>query len=130
MATAQEVINEAAEMAQILATGQTLNASMNSVALNRLNDMLASWESDGIYLGLPELSTATEILVAAADVRAIKYGLCVELMMHYARPLRPEIVQSAALGKIDLRARYHQPIELTIPVELRVTTDSNILTGQ
>ena len=129
MATAQEVINEAAEMAQILATGQTLNASMNSVALNRLNDLLASWESDGIYLGLPELSTSTEILVDAADVRAIKYGLCVELMMHYARPLRPEILQAATLGKIDLRAKYFQPIELTIPVELRVTTENNILTG-
>jgi len=130
MATAQEVINDAAGMAGILATGQTLNASMNATALNKLNDMVSAWESDGIYLGLPNLVAADDVLVDAADVRAIKYGLCVELMMHYARPLRPEIVQTAAMGKTDLRAKYHQPIELKIPVELRITTENNILTGE
>lgn len=129
MATAQEVINDAAGMAGILAAGQTLNASINSTALNKLNDMVSAWESEGIYLGLPNLVAADDVLVDAADIRGIKLNLCVELMMHFARPIRADIMQEARFAKSDLRAKYFQPIELKIPVELRITTENNILTG-
>lgn len=130
MTTAQQVINDAAGMAGLLATGQTLNASINSTALNKLNDMISAWESEGIYLGLPNLTTSDDVLVDASDIRGIKLNLAVELIMFYARPLRADIMQEARLSKSDLRAKYFQPIDLTIPVELRVTTSENILTGQ
>lgn len=130
MATAQQVINDAAGMAGILATGQTLNASINSTALNKLNDMVSAWESEGIYLGLPNLTASDDVLVDAADIRGIKLNLAVELMMHYARPLRADIMQEARFSKSDLRAKYFQPIELKIPAELRIATENNILTGQ
>lgn len=130
MATAQQVINDAAGMAGILATGQTLNASINSTAITKLNDMISAWESEGIYLGLPNLTASDDVLVDSADIRGIKLNLSVELMMHYARPIRADIMQEARFAKSDLRAKYFQPIELKIPSELRVTTENNILTGQ
>ncbi len=130
MATAQQVINDAAGMAGILATGQTMTAPENAVALTKLNDMISAWESDGVYLGLPNLISSDDVLVDASDLRGIKLNLAVELMMHYARPIRADIMQEARFSKSDLRAKYFQPIELKIPVELRITTENNILTGQ
>lgn len=130
MTTAQQVINDAAGMAGILAVGQTLSASIQSTALSKLNDMLAAWESDSIYLGLPTLVSSDEVLVDAADIRAIKQNLAVELMMHYARPLRPDIIQQANNGVVLLRAKYGEPIELEIPIELQINTTQNILTGE
>lgn len=130
MTTAQQVINDAAGMAGILAVGQTLSASIQSTALSKLNDMLAAWESDSIYLGLPTLVSSDDVLVDAADIRAIKQNLAVELMMHYARPLRPDIIQQANNGVVLLRAKYGEPIELEIPIELQINTTQNILTGE
>lgn len=130
MTTAQQVINDAAGMAGILAVGQTLSASIQSTALSKLNDMLAAWESDSIYLGLPTLVSSDEVLVDAADIRAIKQNLAVELMMHYARPLRPDIIQQANNGVVLLRAKHGEPIELEIPIELQINTTQNILTGE
>jgi hypothetical protein len=130
MATAQQVINDAAGMAGILATGQAMTAPENAVALTKLNDMVSAWESEGIYLGLPNLISSDDVLVDASDLRGIKLNLAVEFMMHYARPIRADIMQEARFSKSDLRAKYFQPIELKIPVELRITTENNILTGQ
>lgn len=130
MTTAQQVINDAAGMAGILAVGQTLSASIQSTAISKLNDMIAAWESDSIYLGLPTLVSSDEVLVDAADIRAIKQNLAVELMMHYARPLRPDIIQQANNGVVLLRAKYGEPIELEIPIELQINTTQNILTGE
>lgn len=92
--------------------------------------MISAWESEGVYLGLPNLVAADDVLVDAADIRGIKLNLAVELMMYYARPMRPDIMQEARLAKSDLRAKYFQPIEMTIPVELRISTTENILAGE
>jgi 3D (Asp-Asp-Asp) domain-containing protein len=130
MATAQQVINDAAGIAGLLPAGQALNSAINATALDKLNDMIAAWESEGIYLGLPTLVAADDVLVEAADLRAIKLNLSVELMMHYGRAIRADVMQQSRLGKIDLRAKYYNPVTLTVPVELRVATAENILTGQ
>ncbi len=130
MATAQQIINDAAGIAGILPTGQSLSADINSTAISMLNDMLTAWESEGIYLGIPNLVYADTVNVNASDLRAIKLNLAVELMMAYSRTPRLDVSSEARLGKNDLRAKYHNPITLTIPVELRVSTAENILTGQ
>lgn len=130
MTTAQEIINDAAGMAGILATGQPVGDAMNETSLRRLNQMLAAWESDGIYLGVPALDNSDDVLVEAADISAITYGLTAELYMQYGRPARADVLQTAATKKATLQAKYYRRIELKIPAELQTFATQNILTGQ
>lgn len=128
MATAQQVIEDAATIAGVLADGQTIGASMNATILRALNNMLQSWENAGPFLGLAELDFADTVRVPAADIRAIVLNLALDVFMIYQRPLRADVAQMAQQATNDLLIRYAPNRELEIPVELQVYTAGNILT--
>lgn len=126
MATAQEIINDAATIAGVLAEGQTIGASMNSIILRALNNMLQSWE----YLALPELDFADTVRVPSADMGAIVLNLVNEIAMIYRVPPRADVLSMAQSALNDMMIRYANNRELKIPVELQIYSAGNILTDE
>lgn len=106
MATAQELINSSARQAGILAEGQTLEAGINTDALNRLNRMISRWKNDGIDLGLSTLLAAEEVIVDNADEEAIEINLTLRLMLRHRRPIPPGFSEAGRDALTELQAKY------------------------
>lgn len=106
MATAQDIINSAARLAGILAEAQTLESSVNTDALTRLNRMLARWRNNGVDLGLPTLVAADTIIVDNADEEAIEIQLALRLMTRYRRPPDPGLSAAGNSAFTELQAKY------------------------
>lgn len=126
MATAQEIINDAAMMAGVLADGQTIGPSMNASILRALNRILQQWE----YLAVPELDYEDTLRLPASDIRAIVLNLVVDLFMIYQRPQRPDIVMAAQSALNDMLIRYANISELNVPIELVSKTPVSILNDE
>ena len=114
MTTAQDLINTSARQAGILAEGQTLEAGLNTDALNRLNRMLDRWQNDGVDFGLATLAAADTVYVDAADEEAIELGLTLRLMVRHRRPIQPGLPEAAKTALTELQAKYSEIREMPL----------------
>ena len=106
MATAQDIINSAARLAGILAEAQTLESSVNTDALTRLNRMLSRWRNNGVDLGLPTLVAADTVIVDDADEEAIEIQLALRLITRYRRPPDIGLIAAGTSAFTELQAKY------------------------
>ncbi|MCR9215302.1 MAG: hypothetical protein NXI13_16415 [Proteobacteria bacterium] len=79
MTTALTMINDAARLIGMTATGQTLSAEEVTDALSALNQMLHSWELDNIILGHSDLGQNDTIQLPSSYMETIKYNLAVKI---------------------------------------------------
>ena len=106
MTTAQELIDTSAKQAGILAEGQSLEAGINTDALNRLNRMISRFRNNGIDLGLSKLAAADTIFVDDADEEALELNLTIRLMVRHRRPIQPGLSEAARTALTELQAKY------------------------
>lgn len=114
MATAQDLINSAAKLAGILAEGQTLEAGINTDALNRLNRMIKRFRNDDIDLGLSTLIASDVLFVDDADEEALELGLAMRLMVRHRRPVQPGLSAAADSAITELQAKYTKINEMPL----------------
>jgi hypothetical protein len=107
MTTAQDLINSAAHQSGILAEGQTLEAGINTDALNRLNRMIDRWRNDGVDLGLSTPLAASDTVYAdLSDEEAIETNLTLRLMVRHRRPIQPGLSAAGRDAFSELQAKY------------------------
>jgi len=106
MTTAQEIINNSARDAGILADGQALTSGVNSSALHLLNRMIARWRNSGVDLGLPEVLAADTVFIDVADEEAIEVNLTLRLMVRFKRPIPTGLSQAGESAFEELQAKY------------------------
>ena len=107
MTTAQDLITSSARQSGILAEGQTLEAGINTDALNRLNRMLDRWRNDGVDLGLATPLTASATVYAdLSDEEAIETNLTLRLMVRHRRPIPPGLSAAGRDSFSELQAKY------------------------
>ena len=114
MATAQDLINKSAKQAGILPQGQTLEAGVNSDALDILNLMIASMRNDGIDLGVPKLVASDTIIIDDADEEALKISLTLRLMLEFRRPIQPGLSEVGRIKMAELQAKYSTINEMVL----------------
>lgn len=114
MATARDVITTALENIQVRDVGQEIPAEDVTLALARLNDLLASL-NDGltIYDGT-ELSASTVIPIPDNLVRALAWALSGEIAAAFGATLSPDDRFKADRGWTRLKGHFMvlEPVKL------------------
>jgi len=87
MTTAQGIITPALEKAGIIPIGQDPGPAINSRVLIMLNDMIASWKSEGLDLQIDALTATGTVYLDASDIMALKYNLAVLVSEEYRMPI-------------------------------------------
>ena len=118
MTTANELIIRAAKTAKILAAGETMEDADAQDILDSLNDLLHSWELDGIDLGHTDLTLTDTVQLPDSHIRAIRYNLAADISGEYGVQLGPIEAERASNGFRMLQAHYARPGELKIPRQL------------
>ena len=99
MATAREVIKDALE--DILEAGgdEPIEADQINDGIRYLNDMMLSWDAEGISLGFTKITRISEILtVPDGAIRGIKAHLSIELAPKYAAEVTAGLTRRASKG--------------------------------
>lgn len=129
MTTAQELINDAADLAGVLSEGQTLEAYPNKRYLRALNRMLSSWKDQGVDFDLSELLAGSTVYVDDSEEDAIVYGLAVKIYEMEGRSINPAIYQTAQRLFDTLVAKYLDPKDLKVPLSLKRNLTYDITHG-
>lgn len=98
MTTANDVIRSALRRLGILGIGQTLSAQHVSEGLDSLNQMLASWRTQGVDLGITILSQTDTVPVDEAHDRAIIALLAIDIAPTYGKSVPAELAVTARDG--------------------------------
>jgi hypothetical protein len=106
MTTAQDIINNSAKDAGILAQGQALEAGINSDALRLLNRMIARWRNSGVDLGLPAVIASDTVFIDSADEEAVELALTLRLMVQFKRPIPAGLSAAGDSAFDELQAKY------------------------
>ena len=81
MATNLDIITDAYRMVNVIPMTATPDSELGSTALRRLNDMLATWEQDGIDLGwFPQTDQAAEAPLDDRAIEGVKANLAMILV--------------------------------------------------
>lgn len=120
MTTANELIIRAAKTAKILAAGETMEDGDAQDILDSLNDLLHSWELDGIDLGHTDLALTDTVQLPDSHIRAIRYNLAADISSEYGVQLGPIDADRASNGFRMLQAHYRRPGILKIDPKLAV----------
>lgn len=128
MTTAQELIDGAAKLANVLAEAQTLEAGINADALNRLNRMLGRFRNNGIDFGLGILTPATTLFIDQADEEAVELQLAIRLARRHGRPISGETRLEADTAMTELQAKYSIVKEMNLDLALTRRKPYNIRT--
>ena len=118
MTTANELIIRAAKTAKILAACEIMEDGDAQDILESLNDLLHSWELDGIDLGHTDLTLTDEVQLPDSHIRAIRYNLAADISSEYGVQLGPIDAERATNGFRMLQAHYARPGKLKIPTQL------------
>ncbi|MBK9497739.1 MAG: hypothetical protein IPO08_25155 [Xanthomonadales bacterium] len=100
----QDVVRDALQLLNVITEIDTPSAEQGVHGLRILNDMMAHWLEQGLDVEYaPSDSLTEEIDVEKSALRAIKYGLAVELAAYYRDTLTPVIVEQAQTAWDTLR---------------------------
>lgn len=107
-----DIVTASFQKLGIVGDDEAPDAAQGQVGLTCLNDMLADWAADGIWLGWwPQTSLAATAPLEASDVKAVKLSLVLELSAHYAiaPPQAVLVAQDEAYQKLVKRyIRYNE----------------------
>lgn len=132
MATAQDIINSGLKRANIIAISQTPTSEQNSVALGLLNDMIASWKSEGLDLQLDALAKGDTVYLDASDLLCLKVNLAVMLADHFKMQMPITVIGKASDLYDALLGKYLEAgmEEMELPAILAGSTRYDIEAGQ
>lgn len=101
--TARDVCNFS--LRKVFGTGEDPSAEAATDALERLNDMLATWVAQGADVGamLP-MSLSSDLVVSDAFHTAIKNNLILQLADNYGMEVSPMVVMNARIGLQIIKA--------------------------
>jgi hypothetical protein len=111
MSTYAETIRDALKLIGVLNETESVSAEQGADGLIVLNDLMALWESVGIYLGHVPSDTPSDTMVYPQKYRlAIKSNLAVALCPHYDRTPTPILLAMAAssYNRMSCDAIYNQ----------------------
>lgn len=107
MATANTIVSRALRLLGVIASGETIEASIGADALSVLNALLAEMHEAGI--GLPDytLTGLTDTLASdAADQEALAYQLAIRIAPEYGLSPTPAQIAMGRESMFRLRSRY------------------------
>lgn len=107
MATANTIVSRALRLLGVIASGETIEASIGADALSVLNALLAEMHEAGI--GLPDYSLTglTDTLASdAADQEALAYQLAIRIAPEYGLSPTPAQIVMGRESMFRLRSRY------------------------
>lgn len=113
MATANDVISLALKDIGVLAAEESAEAADAQDGLDTLNQMLVTWEAQGISLGFAEVGLSTALNIPKFAILAIRHNLAVLLAPSYSTQADPTIQVLANDGKETLRSFSMEPQEAT-----------------
>ena len=126
MSTAQEIINEAAKKAGVLARGgQQLESDINVDILRLLNLMLTRWRNNGVDLGLATLTLTTSLIIDDADEEAIIIQLALRIITEFNRPPRAGLAAAGLTAFTELQAKYLVLVEMSLDPSLTYNQYNN-----
>ena len=106
MATANDIINRAAQRVQILAGAEALDATDAAHCLQIMNDMMSGFYSGGIeYVHVPLTATQT-VNMPDQQIRNLTLMLCSELADDFGLTLSPKLAADIMAAKLELQAAY------------------------
>lgn len=105
MATARDIVTRAMKDRKVIGVNATPTASELSYGLDKLNDMLFFWETDGIPLGHITLAADDALDVPDDHLQTISLSLA-ERLTAFADNLDPEDKRQAFDGRQRLQALY------------------------
>jgi len=103
MATAEEVISRALSLILVRQSESPLRPDEFQDGLEMLNDMMLSWDGEGLPLGYTELTTISDVLtVPSTALLAIKQNLAVQLAPEFGANVGQILAINAARSKTAL----------------------------
>lgn len=129
MATALDVLNNAARLAKVKGRAQALSGADKTEYLSILNDMLESWKSEGCDLGLGTLVQGDTVYIDDADLLCIRYNLAEMIAENVGKDISINLVQRARDLKVTLKSKYFIQQTLEQPEIFLNTNTTNIEAG-
>lgn len=129
MTTAQQIMTDALEMAHVVGVGQSIATADNTKALNRLNEMIASWKGE-VDLQLDTLAAVDTVYLDASEILCLKTNLAALLCEAYGLPMPGTLLARATLLYGELVAKYLEASteEMELPSLLIAAASGNIET--
>lgn len=116
MATVGDVVRRSLQRIVSQAAASPLDDSDYADAIDALNDMMASWEAEGVYLGYTEVSTTGEqVTVPRGALRGIIANLAIEIAPDYQAPVSPGLARAAQEGMMVCRRLGRRPMTTQFP---------------
>lgn len=115
MATAQDVLNRAAGLLNLLVPGtafSSTDSSLNAEGLEILQNMIAEWGEDGLVDIPVPASTATTLAVPAGAIRALAYNLAIDWGAEIGKALDPRVARIAAETRSRLAGQSDVDLEV------------------
>ena len=92
----QDIVRDALQLLNVITEIDTPSAEQGVHGLRVLNDMMAFWLDRGLDVEyVPSDDLTADVDVDRAALRAMKYGLAVELGQHYRGTLTPDVAAVA-----------------------------------
>ena len=99
MSTNAQIIGDAMELLGILTEGAVPSAEQADHGLRRLNQMMATWDTDGIVLGYFQQSDATASCpIPDWAEKGVMGYLALDIAPHYGRTVSPEALKVSLDG--------------------------------
>lgn len=90
----------------LLARGEMPSAEEAADALDTLNELLHSWETDGIHIGHTDLTLVSELELPDSHIRGVRLLLAVDLASESEKIVDSVTISQADRAKRQLIAEY------------------------
>lgn len=114
MATVQQIAKKSLRLLGILQSGEEPSANEASDITESLNDLLYSWEHDGIALSHSDLLYTDTFPYPDNHINPTAYNLAVMIAPEYGKQTPAEVVAGAESGYRALQNYYLDPADLTV----------------
>lgn len=122
--TARDIIKRALRQIGELQSGEDPAAVDANDALTALNGMLASWDADGLRLGLPTLALTDTVPLPAGHIDGIVFNLAVTLAPEFGANVSSALGTLATRGRQTLQKVYrYVPKQVVDPTAYRPRTE-------
>lgn len=113
--TVKEMIRDAYKTARMLAVrGESLDADREAYGLDKLNEMLHSWDAEGIGIGHVDLTINDSIPYEDGHIGYIRDNLAVVLAGDNGNSLSQLTLKNAMDGKDSMLEYYEDPPDLAV----------------
>jgi hypothetical protein len=103
---ARDLITRSMRRINIVARGEVATAEEAEDGLITLNELLHSWETDGIHIGHTDLTLDSDVELPDSHIRGLRLLLAMELASEYEKPIDGVTIAQADRAKRQLIAEY------------------------